>query len=303
MVLGVLAYAGKAAATCTSGYTPITHTANFGTLSIQRDVPVGTVIGTTTSSGTNGSNIATCDVNGGQMHYLMSYLGGIVASGGIAHTYQTNLPGVGIQIQQISPSIFYDNPATLRNVGQGALVSSSRTLTLVKTGPITPGTLTTGAVGVVRDNNNKVGFIVNLTGGTVNQMACSVLTPTVNVPLGDYFITEFTAIGHTTTAQPINIQLNCNSGARINAAITANVEASQAGTIKLTPGTAVASGVGVQILDKNGVPVTLNQKFIVDTVSVAGQYNFGWTARYIQTVASVTIGQANAIATLSLTYE
>ena len=121
--------------------------------------------------------------------------------------------------------------------------------------------------------------------------------------MGNYLTTEFTGVGHTTTSQPVPIQLNCDAGARINAVVTAMADTSttQQGAIKLTSGG--ATGVAVQLLDKNGVGVKFGQKFVVDTVTSAGTYDFGWTARYLQTQSAVTTGNADASATVALTYE
>lgn len=82
-----------------------------------------------------------------------------------------------------------------------------------------------------------------------------------------------------------------------------DTDTSQQGAIKITAGASSASGIAVQLLDKSNQGVMLNQKFVVGTTTANGQYDFGWTARYIQTKSAVTTGDANASTTLALTYE
>jgi type 1 fimbria pilin len=113
--------------------------------------------------------------------------------------------------------------------------------------------------------------------------------------------------GSTTGAQSIPINLSCNAGVNIMASLSGNqnAETSTASVLALTgAGTAgVASGVGIQLL-YNDTPLVLNQNITLKTSSGGVEFPDGsFTARYYQTKSVLTSGDANATATLNLTYQ
>jgi type 1 fimbria pilin len=84
---------------------------------------------------------------------------------------------------------------------------------------------------------------------------------------------------------------------------TADTSTAQPGAIKLTPSSGLtASGVAVQMLDSNNNGIPLNSQ-IQYTTGASGIFDFNWKARYLQTESTVTAGEANASATVSLTYQ
>jgi len=299
-VLFAAAYIPGALAICTWTGAHQSITISMGDITVQRDAPIGSTIATAVAPTVPGAAYASCNV--GKTSYLMQY--GAAVSG-VAHTYRTNLPGVGIQLVD-SGNVYFENPASSISWGTvGLYYGRTYTATLIKTGAITPGALAAATIGqgYVENDPSTVFLDVLMGAGNIRVAACSIKTPTVNVALGDYFTTEFTSVGHTTASRPVNIVLDCGTDTRINAVVTANADTSQQGTMKLTAGTGTATGVGVQLLNSNNNPVALNSKFVVDTTTADGQYTINWSARYIQTASSVTTGQANATATLTLTYE
>ncbi|HBQ2234153.1 TPA: fimbrial protein [Klebsiella pneumoniae] len=74
--------------------------------------------------------------------------------------------------------------------------------------------------------------------------------------------------------------------------------------IQLDNSPSSATGIGIQILDGNNTPVTLNNSSQIWSGSKGSQnsYSFQYYARYIQTLSSVSAGEANAVATYVLTY-
>ncbi|MCK7228270.1 hypothetical protein L8P27_10505 [Enterobacter asburiae] len=61
--------------------------------------------------------------------------------------------------------------------------------------------------------------------------------------------------------------------------------------------------MGIQMVDNNGVPLQLNQKFLVGSLPSGGAYFINWKAHYIQTYSAVTTENANAPVTVAMTYE
>lgn len=308
--------------------TKSNYTIAAGTITVQRDTPVNSymtqVIESAAAqvySGCSGYNAGENDVVG-----IKNYNKVLGSIDGLA-VYETNIPGVGYILGSHASFAgaygcsFGDNIGTVIHAGKTQQQSCAINgngfdansaweqpfirLVNMGAGANAGGTLT-GIIGYVYGGNGSQGWLHEvpvMISGVVNVTACSVSTPVVNVPLGEYVTSEFTAVNHTTPPVSVPVTLDCLAGARINAVVSADADTSTnlQGAIKLASGG--ASGVAVQVMDKNNAPVKLNQKFVVDTTLADGQYNFDWKARYLQTQSAVTTGDANAFATLSLTYE
>lgn len=294
-------------ATCTAIGT-INKTINFGNVVVQRDTPVGTVIATTYSSATGMT--ASCTAPNGYEYDKMMYQGGV--STNISQVYQTNIPGVGIYGYHDSARWVFLNPSNSQYISiasGGSQNDYGQTFQLIKTGAITSGTLARSVVAQVSYDGspNTPGIVINMGSGTVTQVACSINTPNVNVPLDPMLSSSFTAINSTLGAKPFTIGLSCDAGARINASLsfTQNAETSNNSVIALTgAGTSsVATGVGIQLL-YGGTILTNNNNIVLKTSTGGQEFPAGaFTARYFQTKSTVTTGDANATATLNLTYQ
>lgn len=108
---------------------------------------------------------------------------------------------------------------------------------------------------------------------------------------------------HTDTQ---NLGLNCNAGANIHIQLqgTQNPDASGDRSVLALTGQGsetVADGVGVQLL-YNNAPVQLNNRLMLKQSS-GGLESLPITARYYQTKPVVKAGEANATATLDMTYQ
>lgn len=288
-----------------SGASPVHWDAiDLGTIQVQRDTPVGKMIySRQLSSSQNGKNYVFCQPGTA----LISASTPRTASGVLANVYSTGIPGVGIKMYETKyETSTFDNPARTGtfngSLGTNIEMGPGVTIEIYKTGPITSGAFATGKY-FSKKYGSYESIWGNITGGYVQQLACSLNQTTVNVKLGDWMTTSFTGPGAATTPQPVNIGLNCDSGTRVNVNLQGTADTRQPGTLKLTPEANVADGVGVQILNQNNQPVTLNSKSLLTTTSTSGNYIINWQARYIQTAATVTSGPANAQATLTITYE
>lgn len=306
LVLSILCATGMwsaSASACNYWHSSVRNfTIDFDTITVQRDIPIGTVIAHQTTP-ESPAYVTYGETSCSTRRALLYSTAAAVLS---PHIYPTNIEGVGIQVRYNSGDIIYQNPP-LTGSGFGRFgVNAPTHIRLFKTGPITGGTLEPGIIARYDMGNGAfVGRTYYMGTGTINVMACSVQTPVVNVPMGEHPLTDFTGVGYTTAPVDVPISLDCDGGARINAEITAQAASgtSQPGAMQLDSGADSASGVAIQLLNSAGTPVALNQKFVVDTVESPGDYHFNWTARYLQTNATVTSGQANTTATLSLTYE
>ncbi|HIE5388015.1 TPA: fimbrial protein [Enterobacter cancerogenus] len=295
------------AGTCNT-IVPQESTLSVGTLTVQRDVPVGTVIFSRAATSTK-SYLTECTsplMLGFSMRYLSA-----TPSGYGSHVYNTNIAGIGIRF---SSGNYFENPAyTFSYSPQTSYVEWwGGKIELVVTGPVASGALTPGVVGVVTlqgaDGVFRDALTTRITDGVVNVVACTMTTPRLTFPIGDISASTFGSTVGTTPAGAKNTQnlgLNCDAGANVNVTLSGiqNPDIANTSVLALTGQGAdgVAKGVGVQLL-YNGTPLALNARLALKPAA-GGQESFPITARYYQTRTVVEPGSANASATLNVTYQ
>lgn len=244
-------------------------------------------------------------------------------------TFNTNIPGVGIQFgggfsvtsnqqHNTNYSLWLSNGATsataftISDIGWGEqfYIHYSPSFRLVKTAnSIASGSLG-GQVGkaTASGNQGSASLTVSISGTvTVKDVpGCSVLTPATSVTLGNHMTSEFTGINSTTASVNVPVQLQCEAGVGILATLNATPDTTttQPGAIKLTASSGLtADGVAVQMIDKQNKGIPLGSVTSLQTTT-SGVVDFGWKARYLQTTsASVSVGDANASATVTIDYE
>lgn len=295
------------AGTCTT-ITPQESTLSIGTITVQRDVAVGTVLFSKNASVT-GSYLSSC-TNPLMLGFSMRYLNATPSTYG-NHVYNTNVSGIGVRF---SSGNYFENPTyTFSYNAQTSYVEWwGGKIELVVTGPVASGSLTPGVLGVVMlqgsDGVYRDGLTTTLLDGTINVLACSITTPQLTFPIGDISAATFgSTVGTTPTGaqNTQNLGLNCDPGANVNVSLSGiqNPDVATTSVLALTGqgNTGTAKGVGVQLL-YNGTPLSLNTRLPLNAAT-GGQQAFPLTARYYQTQTTVEPGTANASATLNLTYQ
>lgn len=322
---------------CSYNYIGSPYTVNYGNITVQRDLPVGSSI-SNFITGTN-AKAYSC-VTSGTEGSLTGIKSGVLSYWGTgangSRIYKTNLAGVGISfgtnasstagaaswngsawIGQSQPRVISLDSwvnAWSSKAGETDTYYYQPIIQLWKIGDITSGSLTGQLASYIANTNGQgtgswVQEIPIYAGsGTITELSCSITTPNLNFPIGNVLTSSFgSAIGNIPSgAQSTqNMGLNCNAGANINVMLqgTQNPDVSTTSVLALTgQGNAdVAKGVGVQLL-YNGAPLVLNNRIVLKQ-SAGGQESFPITARYYQTRTSVATGKANASATLDLTYQ
>ncbi|EOV8089114.1 fimbrial protein [Providencia huaxiensis] len=263
-----------------------------------------------------------------EYHFAMSYandcggyLDAYYVNGWSANSSKiapTNIPGVGVRIR------FYSTPLPDYIPSKSAILdSSSYTLyntygyhswevEILKTGTIsTSGVIRSGDIANLTQYNTKVGTrFLGATLGFGNNYRISVVScslknnqSTYNINMKDWYDTQFPNIGSTSTPVNIPITLTCAAGTNIKATVTSSKYVDTAtGKLGLT-GNNSATGIAIQLLDKNSVPIKLNVKNSLQNSVPSGDYMFNWKARYIKTADNITPGTANASATVNIRYE
>ncbi|MHA0864687.1 fimbrial protein [Enterobacter wuhouensis] len=283
----------------------------IGTVSVQRDTPVGTVLKAVNLTFPLTSGY--CGDGDGDVGTFNTWGLGIYATTtSLDKVYATNIPGVGIR-QSVEK---YGTLPVLRLTQPGYVSAiSAGTVELVKTGSVTqsgslqPGTIMNWGVGA--GNNAPPTFQLmkwNLVSGDIVAIACSMRSGGgLAFPIGDVKAEQFTQIGtYSKETSKADLTLDCDQDANINITLTGtqNSDSSDQSVLALTgqgPDDSVAQGIGVQLL-YNDKPLKLNEMLNLKT-SAGGQESFPITARYIQTKEKVKAGSANATATLNVTYQ
>lgn len=229
----------------------------------------------------------------------------------------TNLSGIGVRINVSPPDPIVGNFLAQGNKNypwRRFLVNSTQdkiswggeglTFELVKTGPTSRGTLSTGSYGNISLNNYVAASVNVVNGGFITTSGCTVTTKSLSVPLGSFKRSEFSGVGSTTQTNTFKIVVDCIESTYINMTLSATADSSNApGVIAIdsTAGVTTAKGVGIQLLLYNK-PVAIGSSFYVGRATVTGGNSIEMAARYYQTKSTVTAGQANATATFTLTY-
>ncbi|MBW3114923.1 fimbrial protein [Providencia rettgeri] len=259
---------------------------------------------TTTYSEGNGS----CGIS-----YLYGdFINNWVPNNGVA---TSNIPGIGISVQtasiggdfnrwfgpsssgkqpwEISDTVWY---IKIKKIGQ---VTSSNTLRSGPVAQLTQKNQTPISTWYLTTLNMPANAI------RINVLSCSLKNnqSTYNIDMQDWYDTQFPNIGSTSAPVDIPITLTCAAGTNIKATVTSSkYEDTATGKLALT-GPDSATGVAIQLLNKNNNPIKLNTTNSLQNNVPAGDYMFDWKARYIKTADNITPGTANASATVNIRYE
>lgn len=153
---------------------------------------------------------------------------------------------------------------------------------------------------------------VDFTGSIVNT-PCAITSANQNlkVTLGQVKASVFTKKGDSSTNQPFTIILsNCTVAADTPYTATVSFGGSSydGGTSLLTgagtdtSGAATATGVGIQILDSNNTPLTLDTATTPGVKITKTEMNLPFSARYISIADTVSPGLANGHADFTVSY-
>ncbi|WP_455844911.1 fimbrial protein [Pantoea agglomerans] len=296
---------------------------------IQRDLPVGSLIGGPVASAVVNSFLCTNTPAPALTYQQVGVkgTGSYVMSIAGRRIYSTNIAGIGFAIGSTSVNNcnnqeWVDGTAT----GDGNLnnrllcwaagilasqpVQQQAWLQFYKTGPTGSGVVTAQQVGSFILYNNQNAWqnpeaAIAIGAFNVTTLACSVSNTAIAVNMGSVDKRAFSGTGSSPAdsfTRSFNIPLNCNAGTRINVRIDGNAQNASQGVLNLTAGSNMATGIGVQLL-YNNAPAQLGATIVAGTSASAGSYNIPMKARYYQTAATTTAGMANSSATFTLTYQ
>ncbi|MFM0736873.1 fimbrial protein [Paraburkholderia xenovorans] len=255
---------------------------------------------------------------------------------GYTDVFLTNVSGIGIRYSVSSAKCNIANKVlnntsggyifdcgTLTGVIGGAAITVDITLTasFVVTGKIAPGVVSLSSVPPVRLGyfSSDGGLGSQLSGfaysgsasGTFMGATCSVSQPALTVQLPTVSTLALSSgVGTVTGPIAVPLSLNCTSGAKVWITLTDNVNPANTGNTLQLSSDSTAQGVGIQILNGSGAPVSFgadsaavgnkNQWLIGDSPN--GLLSVPLTARYISK-GIVTAGTVKALATFTMSYQ
>lgn len=307
--------AGGASAKCTiaPGLATVVFTLNMGTIIIPPDAAIGPIGEPRTFPRVSTPvKVGKCS-NGGSAIYNMRP----AEVAGVTKVYETGVKGVGIQLTfnpgDSSAIVLSDKVRFSGNVDVYMLPSSSYTVQLFKTGPVTgSGPFNSGEIATATfdtDTRPFTSVFIPGNGITVVTPSCTVDAGSKNivVQLGKVRTNSFSGVGSTAGSRPFDIKLNCSAGVSANNSVFLRMDATpdpsgQQGVLQVAQGAGAATGVGIQVLDANSTGVRFGEDALVGP-SKDGSYVVPFTARYFQTAPTMTAGPANGMATFSLNYK
>ncbi|MFK3660748.1 fimbrial protein [Scandinavium sp. NPDC088450] len=146
--------------------------------------------------------------------------------------------------------------------------------------------------------------------GTILPQTCDVESGSQNqtVTIGDFAAKDFPSVGSVTTAKDFPINLTgCTAGiegAKITFTGTADTTDPTLLALSDTEGNGtLATGIGVQIIDANQQPISINNADSTVYPLTEGDNQLNFALRYKSTAATVTSGDATAVMYFDLSYQ
>ncbi|MTC59569.1 fimbrial protein [Providencia rustigianii] len=246
----------------------------------------------------------------GQARIHASYINGWTPN--LNKIAPTNIPGVNVEIRALGiGALDFYGEYPIANRLTWTIDSPRWVFVLKKRGRVTQSnTLRSGAIArLTQENPNHINWNIStlnipLNAVRVNVAQCSTKSNNYTVNLGDWYDTQFKNIGDVSASVNIPITLNCAAGTNIKTTITssAGYVDTETGKIKLS-GNNSATGIAIQLLNGNNIPIKLETKNNTVSKLPAGDYKLNWKARYIKISNKITPGKANSTAIVNITYE
>ncbi len=324
--LVLLVAAQDASALCSlntaGGYVPKNINMVMGRIVVSPDLPVGSLITTAKTfpiyqAGSNNTPF-TCSGGGTLFGVINSAAVGAEWSGK-EKVFATNVAGIGIRLLRRAtggnpPDVYYPHTLSTTTTFGSFATNADFVVELYKIAPVTgSGPLVSGIYTTYSGDRGGSAVTTRVDGDaiTIVTPSCLVDTGSKNIPVvfGKVPQSDFKGRGTTAAERNFNIRLKCNAGVGTQNTVYLRMDATpdpagDAGVLRISQasGSATATGVGIQIIDGQKVPVKYGDDALVGP-SKDGDYVLPYTARYFQTGNTVTPGQANGMATFTLDYK
>jgi len=185
---------------CTLRNGLTTKNINLQSIVVQRDAPIGTVLATVPVP-SSGTTLGDCQAGGYSYGGILPYASTAVGN----NVYQTATPGIGIRVSQMYAANGSFVPSSASFNGPVSFADQPVTVEVIKTGNMQSGQMNSGVVAQYRWTGTSPGWITAMqiqfaAPVRVTVLSCSVNTPNLAVPMGDFLNTDFPNIGATSPA-------------------------------------------------------------------------------------------------------
>ncbi|HGW5507408.1 TPA: fimbrial protein [Citrobacter koseri] len=312
--------------------TTVTSTTTISpqNITISRDLPVGSIIGTQVITPTINAFNCWDSAEGviSRQIFGIRAIGTFDSSLNGRQIYKTNISGVGYSLSaattkcaagivtvtgsntirgDINTAKLCENMAGMVNSNLDGVVIVTFYKTAAETGS---GTITARTVGSLVMLNNALLWhspesSVNINAFTVTTPACNLQTTFIPVNMQDVDKQAFNGKGTTpgdTHTKSFDLPMVCNAGTKVSVKMEGDIFDASKGVLKTIGGNNAATGVGIQLL-YNNQPMALGSDVAVGTSSSGGGFTVPLKARYYQTGDTITTGAANGVLSFTMTYQ
>ncbi|QIB11554.1 type 1 fimbrial protein [Escherichia coli] len=160
--------------------------------------------------------------------------------------------------------------------------------------------LATGLINCIAFSAQAVDSTITIT-GNVRERTCTV--PSISVNLGDMYTSDFSGSNTASAWHDAVLTLtNCQYVSRVQATFNGTPDATNANYFKNTAGNSPATGLAIQLEDKDS-PGTVYKSGAQKTVTASnGSASFNMRVRAIKTGSAVTSGTIQSVITVTYTY-
>ena len=297
-------------------------------ITVPYELPVGSVLSQVTTPFQNKFLCSDTEAPLTNQSFGVKAIGTYVTNINNQRIYATNVNGIGYSIAGSTTSCGYAQGAVSGNNTINGKIDTFKlcenpngmiatelngqwTITFYKTAQDTgSGVVSGGVVGAFSLLSNTLIWwntepTVTVSSFNVISPACKITSAVISIPMGSVDKNAFNGEGTSPGEQytkPVDIPLTCNAGTNVKVKFEGNAFDAAKGVIKTTSGNNSASGVGIQLL-YNNVNILLGEYLSVGNSSSGGSFIIPMKARYYQTGATITPGDANGVVTFSLIYD
>lgn len=272
------------------------------TITIPVGTPNNTVIYTSPQVAPAAPPVVTCNPAQYLTYGVNNLLGSQPATS--ATIFPTSVPGIGYRLLHPDTSYYLQPyPCCIQYMSQSTF-SVQSAIQLIKTGPVTPGSvLPAGSFANWQWGSLTPETFVMGNSVTFAQAGCQVNNSNILVVLPTLTTSAFSGRNSTAGDTAFAINLTCTSGATLNITLdTTRPDNRRPGVIRTSGGGGSAGGIGVQVLDGSGTPVSFGTTTTVGATPDGG-LSVPYVARYIQRGGGVSPGSVSATATFTLSYQ
>mgnify|MGYP003946056023 CR=1 FL=1 len=279
--------------------------------SIPRDQPVGTTEtlyahpwNTVALNCPQVATVTTAEISGGKL------------VPGYASTYETGIPGIGIQFRAAVPGMSNTQLAPFNHSTTGMNASFNAGVTFVVTGPVGSGSVAGNKLPAMTwrtaQGSQRISYVLSVSGTlTVAGTTCAVRDASLRVSMPPVTTSALSHVGSTVGEKSFSIDLDrCTQGLKVYLTMTDVTDPSNRSNTLRLDSESTAQGIGYQITH-DSLPVGFGPDSAIAGNTnqwYAGQpsgdiLSIPLTARYVRTSEKVIPGPANARASFTMSYQ